>query len=308
MTLSPQFLRSSLLFLSAGLFGVAVGCTVGSGDDLGGPHDCGGIGSHSEINEETEECDCDTGYDWCNPEDPDDFECCSLDDVYCPDENSHVFAGECVCNTGYEWCTDDPNDLSCCPEGDGGTGTDDGGTGTDDGGTDTGDTDTGGGDDCPEGDPPPDGGCEEGEMWCTSTDENCPGEFYVCDGGDWVLDTETGDLWCSDEGYDFHYGCYDDADAEAILFLCDFGPGTPCDTAEAVCVDSDVIEECKHGKLSQDSCLRICQEEGDAGGATYDWGECGEQDGAIECLCCDFDDPDCGGGGTGTGTDTGTAS
>jgi hypothetical protein len=307
MTLSHEFLRSSLLFLTAGLFGVAVGCTVGSGD-LGGPHDCGGVGSHSEINEETDECECDPGYVWCNPEDPEDYECCS-EDVYCPDPNSHAFAGECVCDDGYEWCyPDDPDDLSCCEADDGGTGTDDGGTGTDDGGTDDGSTGDGG-DDCPPGDPPPDDPpCTDGDMWCTSADANCPGDYYVCEGGEWALDEETGTLWCTDEGYDFQHGCYDDLEEEVIYFLCDYGPGTPCDGTEVVCADSDTIEECKHGKLTQDSCLRICQEEGDAGGASYDWGECGEQDGSIECLCCDYDEPGCGDGGTGTGTDTGTGS
>ena len=70
-------------------------------------------------------------------------------------------------------------------------------------------------------------------------------------------------------------------------------------------MDADMIQECKHGRLSQDSCLRICTEEGDAGGALYDFGECGEQEGAIECLCCDYGEPGCDDGGD-TGTATGT--
>jgi hypothetical protein len=307
MTLSPEFLRSSLLILSAGLVGLAVGCTVGG--DVAGRHECGGVGSHSEINEETDKCECDADYVWCNPDDPDDFECCP-EEGYCPDENSHIDAfGDCVCNAGFEWCTDDPDDLSCCEVDDGGT--DDGGTGTGDGGTDDGGTGTGdGGDDCPEGELPDDDvPCDDGNMWCTSTDENCPGDYYVCEGGEWVLDTETGTLWCTDEGYDFQHGCYDDEEELTIFFICDYGPGTDCEGTDVECVDSDTIQECKHGKLTQDSCERICTEVGDAGGALYDWGECGEQDGVIECLCCDFDDPECGGGGdTGTGTYTGTGS
>ena len=113
MTLSPEFLRSSLLILSAGLFGLAVGCTVGG--DVAGSDECGGVGSHSEINEETGDCECDAGYDWCNPEDENDFECCDDDDVYCPDPNSHVTAlDECACDAGYAWCNPaDLDDLTC---------------------------------------------------------------------------------------------------------------------------------------------------------------------------------------------------
>jgi hypothetical protein len=180
--------------------------------DVGGPHDCGGVGSHSEINEETDECECDPGYVWCNPDDPNDYECCASDDVYCPDPNSHVFAGECVCNDGYEWCVpDDPNDLSCCPE-----------QGTDTGSTETGGTGTEGtGTGCGPGDPPPEEPCEAGTMWCTSIDAACPGDYYVCEGTEWVLDTITGAQWCTEEGYDNYLGCYDDAVQETIFFICE---------------------------------------------------------------------------------------
>jgi hypothetical protein len=105
---------------------------------------------------------------------------------------------------------------------------------------------------------------------------------------------------------DFAYGCIDTG--TAVEFVCGNGPGTACDSSAAnTCVDSDVIDYCRYGKLTEDSCLRICQEEGDSNGASYDFGSCGDQDGTDDCLCCDLGDPGCGdGGGTSSGSDTGT--
>lgn len=299
MTMISRLQTRTLLIAFAGVAGIAVGCSFGG--ELTDEKECGAIGSHSELDETTDPamCVCDAGYDWCNMDDDDDFRCCAPDDE-CLD-NSHEEPDGCVCDEGYEWCDpNNENDLRCCPI-DGDTGTGDGGTGTGDGTGDGGD----GGDECDPGQPPDAGPCDVDALWCTSTDPDCPGDFYRCEDGEWVLDTEMGDADCMFNGDDFSYGCYDDPAEDAIIFVCGTGPGTDCNNDdEDTCSDSDTLSFCKHGKLSEDSCNRICTEEGDAGGALYDFGECGEQDGSIECLCCDFDDPDCGDGGS-TGTDTG---
>jgi hypothetical protein len=36
--------------------------------------ECGAPGSHSSVMDT--QCFCDDGYDWCAPDDPDDFSCC----------------------------------------------------------------------------------------------------------------------------------------------------------------------------------------------------------------------------------------
>jgi hypothetical protein len=83
----------------------------------------------------------------------------------------------------------------------------------------------------------------------------------------------------------------------AIEFVCGLGPGTPCDDSEtSFCEDTDQIHWCLFGKLTEDSCTRICQEVGDSEGITYDVGECAEDGGAAECFCCDLGDAGCDGG------------
>lgn len=58
--------------------GMQVDIECGSPDE---PTDCGGPGSHSSINETTDECECDPGYVWCDIDDPMNYSCCEPGDV-----------------------------------------------------------------------------------------------------------------------------------------------------------------------------------------------------------------------------------
>lgn len=78
--------------------------------------ECGGLGSHSSM-VNGDSCICDDGYDWCDPDDPEDFRCCASPFEPCSSGNdNHInLNNECVCNEGFEWCNpSDPQDLSCC--------------------------------------------------------------------------------------------------------------------------------------------------------------------------------------------------
>lgn len=274
----------------------------GSATDCCDSTECGSDMSNSTV--EGDECVCEPGFDWCDLDDPDNFLCCERDDA-CPDPDSFFDpdTGSCFCDPGFEWCNpDDMNDYSCCPS-DGGSDSGTSGSGT--GGATDGTGGDSGGD--PGGPPPDPADCNEsteGGLYCTNTADMGPegGDLYVCMGGTWQIDETTPNDTCAFDGYDFAFGCVDDG--STILYDCGFGPGTPCSGTEASCTDSDVINECVFGKTREDSCNRICQEEGDGSGAVFDFGSCGEQDGSIECLCCDFDDPDCGDGGSTTGDGT----
>ena len=111
--------------------------------------------------------------------------------------------------------------------------------------------------------------------------------------GSWVENMEQGQLECEADNSDFSYGCIDNG--EFIEFVCGDGPGTDCSGVEcdACGDDGDQILFCFDGKLGSDSCQRICEEDGDARGITYDFGECVVGETGPECACCDEGDEGC---------------
>lgn len=78
---------------------------------------------HSSFNAANGTCECDAGYEWENPTDPNDFACVQIEEEEpsacgAPGSNSTTDAnGDCTCIEGYEWCTTDPSDLTCCEAG-----------------------------------------------------------------------------------------------------------------------------------------------------------------------------------------------
>lgn len=292
----------SLLTAVALTSGIALGCVIGGGGD-GGSNECPSGANNHEL---LDTCYCDAGFTWEDPNDPNNYNC--VDDTAkpttdCNQANNIEIGGQCYCDDGYEWCSDDPNDYSCCqqPGHDGaGTGADDNDTGADDladTGTDTGaDTgvDTGadtGNDTGVEPDPASCTADTEGFAFCSNTEAQGPSgsRYWVCMGGTWVEDTAAGDESCMFDGFDFAYGCV--AVADSVQFICGDGPGTACEGDTATCVDMDVINYCLYGKLTEDSCMRICSEEGDDMGVTYDYGECAAD--TMECFCCDAGTENC---------------
>jgi hypothetical protein len=232
--------------------------------------------------------------------------------------------GECECRIGYEWCDpNDQANLNCCDDGnaddtgpgdgDTGPGDGDGDTGPGDGDGDTGpgdgDGDAGDGDgDAGDGDGDGDGDClpgelppetctveEEGFFWCTHTDMMGPecSQYFVCENGVWTENNAAMDEICIGDGYDFAYGCVDDG--EQVFFECGDGSGAPCNNDDLpFCVDSDLYGYCQFGKETHDSCLIFCQEEG-VEGQQFEWGECDASDpNDVQCYCCDFATPGCG--------------
>lgn len=229
----------------------------------------------------------------------------------CEDPHSMLDGDKCYCVEGFEWCSDDPNDLSCCPAqvttgpeptSDSGSTTTSSsststtrGTGTDATGSSSsgGPGSTSGGPVCPGEQAPPDT-CDNGSFWCTQPEACGPegSELYRCADGVWVLEPDLPGDNCAFDGFDFAYGCVDDGDS--VVFLCGDGPGTACQGGDpASCVDDTVLAECTFGKLTHFDCLKICTEVGDDMGVLYDFGSCGEDQGAFGCLCCDMGDPGC---------------
>jgi len=185
-----------------------------------------------------------------------------------PDSYSYQIGDECSCVSGYVWCSENPTDYSCCAE-----------------------------EQLCDLAPPPDA-CDPAleSAYCTSTRLECLAEsqYYSCDqDGSWSLDEGTS--LCMLSGYDFSYGCVDNADAGLVENLCGTGPGTPCDGEPDSCADDDTLTFCAYERLGAISCIQQCQEVGDNMGVTYDYGSCGEQSGEFRCLCCDLEDPGCGG-------------
>ena len=290
-------LRRALLLGALGLAsGTVLGCVIVSGG--GTSKECGDVGTHSQI--QGDQCVCDAGYEFCTA-DPDDKSCCKIDSG-CPDPNSFFSDGQCFCDAGYSWCNpDDPNDLSCCAGG---------GSGGTTGGKGTAGSGTGGGMQCQPGNEPDPADCSaatEGSLFCSHSDPQQVGcaTLWECKGGQWVDATATADATCQFDGWEWAYGCYDDAMAMEIKLVCGSGPKTDCDDSTAsFCVDNDSIHYCRFGKLTEASCNEICQTIGDENLVTYDYGECQEDGGAADCFCCDIGDPGCSGGGTG-GTTSG---
>jgi hypothetical protein len=265
----------------------------------------------------------------------------------CPDPNSSLNAAgdECTCNgPAYDWCKpNDPADLTCCESNtsssvsDTNSTTSTGGTTTDGTTTDGSATGTGGTtSDVPTTTDAPtttDSGTTGEPLDCSATAQ-VPGscnpdtenflcvqadnaaecgpegsKYYVCEGGAWVEDANGPNESCVVDGYDFAYGC---EDADPLELVCGNGPGTDCSGSAQACNGDTNLEFCQYGKLGAVDCLIECMEIGDGGGVTYDFGYCGEQRGASQCICCDEGDEGCplggettGGGSTGGGSSSG---
>lgn len=302
MTIFKQ-LRRVLLPALGGVAGLAVGCVITTGSK-----DCTACGNtFCNSVQVGSECFCDSGYQFKEPNNPNDFECVRIPGKggsSCPDPNSFLSAGECFCDPGYNWCNPNAaNDLTCCLDDDqvldGTGGHTSHGTG---GETDTGhDVDTGdtdgptcnfdGADPCPapEFEPDPADCTEDGLVACSNTVEMGPecSVHWTCMAGEWVDTTNTLDEACIFSGADFAFGCEDDG--TSVAEVCGFGPGTPCEGECSECVDSEIIQFCALGKVNQDNCFVLCTEFGDADGVTYDHGECIEG----ECACCDIGEEGC---------------
>jgi hypothetical protein len=271
--------------------GLAAGCIIAAGG--GDSDECGSLLSHSHVGL-NDDCFCDAGYSWEHPDDETDFDCERIPGKgggagACTEPYSSHAEGYCYCDDGYKWCdADNPDDYTCCPDdaqdeaggGSGGIDTDDGAGTADETGADPVEPD------------PADCTAEnEGVSFCSNTDSMGPegSRYWVCMTGAWVEAPNAADEACIFDGFAFSYGCVDNG--SAVEFLCGNGPGTACERDTASCVDGDLLNYCQYGRLTQDSCFRICTEEGDDMGITYDYGLCDAE--ANDCFCCDSGDTNC---------------
>ncbi len=306
--------RTLLLTAIGGLAGLGLGCVINVG-----PLDCtecGNTGCDSQL--VNGECVCDPGHEWVNPNDAEDFECDRIPpkpgDASCGGIAGNPIHSEgdvCVCDAGFNWCSEDPADLSCCPDdeqaqetGDPTTGvdTDPQATGTTTTGADDTVDDTGNPVVCMDFDPPDNGvvpdpaDCDaksEGFVFCSNTEAEGPAgsRYWECTGGMWMEFPNVGDKNCVADGLDFAYGCVDNG---VVEFICGAGPGTSCSGPECDGCgdDGDQILFCLDGRLGSDSCNTICTVDGD-GKVTFDYGECVINEGAAECFCCDEGEEGC---------------
>lgn len=258
-------LRSSLLL--GALLGLSYGCFI----DVSPLEPCAS-GSNNKL-DENDECVCRVGYDWCNPNDPDDLDCCE-DDV---SDDEIDGDGDGDPTTSSTDNTDNTDNTETTTD-----------SGTDSTGDGDGDSDTG---TLPPESCTPD---EEGFYWCTHSDAMGPAgsQLFVCSGGAWVEDAAVMDESCVFDGYDFAYGCVDDGDA--VIFECGVGSGDACtEDSPVTCIDDDQIAYCLNDKETWDSCMTFCQEVG-IDGVTYEYGECDDADPAdVACFCCDSGDQGC---------------
>ena len=309
MSISNPFSKLLWTIALGGLAGLGFGCVISVGQQ--DCSECGNTGCNSQV--VNDECVCDQGYEFAEPDDPNDFDCDRIPgkpgDASCGgNDNIHLEGQSCVCDNGYNWCNpEDANDLTCCEDdnqapGDGtdGSTSDDPTTGEDTEDATVDDT----------GEPP--GTCEEveapwngvepdpsdctdvGLVFCSNNEEEgfMGSRFWECDGTTWQPNPAFGEQDCINSGFDFSKGCIDNG--VEVLFECELGPGTPCSGPECDrCADDDVVEYCTDGKLAADSCFRICTEEGDDQGITYDFGSCVIVDGVVDCDCCDEGEADC---------------
>lgn len=308
MTISAPFHKIVWASVLGGLAGLGFGCVI-----TVGPLDCsecGNTGCHSQ--EIEGECYCDPGHEFVS-DDPNDFECDEIEskpgDESCGgNDNIHLEGQVCVCNNGFNWCNPtDLDDLTCCvdenqlPDDTDGNTSSDPTTGMTDGSSSADETGEPPGM-CEEvetpwnGVEPDDADCiEDGLVFCSNNAEEGPAgsRYWECMGGTWTENTSAGDGSCQFDNFDFSYGCVDDG--AAVTFVCGVGPGTAC--SGAACNgcgdDGDQILFCDDGKLGADSCLRICTEDGDAQGVTYDFGSCVLNGDVAECACCDEGDEGC---------------
>lgn len=293
--------------------GLTLGCVITTNG--GGSDECGSPLSHSHEVNGGADCKCDAGYTWENPDDPNDYYCEEIEgkgsgDAACDNPNNVLQGNTCYCAVGYNWCfPSDPNDYTCCidPAQDAAGGTEDptvagsgsgsgsdgstGGTGAT---TDVADSSGGGGTSGFEPDPADCDASADGAVFCSNLAADGPegSRFWTCMSGEWVEMPTAGDESCSFDGYDFAYGCVDDG--TQVGFICGNGSGTACDgSADATCADADVINTCLYGRLTEDSCARICNEIGDDMGVTYDSGFCDAESTPPDCFCCDAGEMDC---------------
>ena len=275
------------LALAAAALGPACIISAGGGDSQA----CGSMLSFSHVGA-GDICYCDEGYTWENPGDDEDFDCERIPgkgggEGACVEPFSTHLEGICYCEGGYNWCSpDDLNDFTCCiddaQDEAGGTNPTDTESGTDDG------TGEGGG---ATPDPADCTAENEGVSFCSNTEADGPegSVYWVCMTAEWVELPEAGNEMCIFDGYEFAYGCVHTG--TTVEFLCGNGPGSACEHNMPSCVDGDLLNYCQFGKLTQDSCLRICTEDGDDLGNTFDHGFCDTTE--SECFCCDSGDEGC---------------
>jgi hypothetical protein len=293
MASSPTSRERWLARLALGLVlgGAALGpgCIIAAGG--GDSNACGSLLSFSHVGA-GDICYCDEGYTWENPEDEEDFDCERIPgkgggEGACTEPYSYHAAGICYCEGGYKWCEpDDEADYTCCmddaqDEASGTDALDTGSEGTSD--------ESGGGGAMPD---PADCTAEnEGVSFCSNTEADGPeaSVYWLCMAGAWVEMPEAGNESCVYDGYDFSYGCVDTG--TAVEFLCGTGAGSACERDFSNCADGDNIDYCQYGKLTRDSCFRICTEDGDAMDVTYDHGFCDVE--AADCFCCDMGTEGC---------------
>ncbi len=309
--ISPGIFRKILIpSLIGGLMGIGVGCVITTGElcDM-----CGDPGCHSELDASTNECVCDPGYEFANPNDPNDFDCDPIDDnkpgdSNCVEEHNIQIGDQCACESGYAFCTTAADDYTCC-EVDTETGGNDSnpGTGTDPttDATDSADSTGGNPDTCEmtpgvgTGELPPDDACTPevagNALFCSNTTADGPvgGIYYECTKSGWQEMPDVALEFCVSDNYDFVIGCMDNG--EAIEFACGDGPGTDCNGAACdACADDTVLNYCELNKLHAVACDVLCQSKG-KGGMTFETGFCevDPADGLPACQCCDSGDEGC---------------
>jgi hypothetical protein len=280
MSLNPLHARTlhslKLASLFGGILGLGFGCII----TLEPIEPCES-GDNNKL-DDNGECECRIGYEWCDPNDDSNLNCCD-DDI--ADDTSGDGDGE---STG-----DGDGDQTGDGDGDQ-TGDGDGEPGDGDGEPGDGDGDG----DCEPGELPPET-CiedEEGLYWCTNSDPENPScsQFFICEQGVWTENAAFMDDSCGFDGYDFAYGCVDNG--MEVVFNCGVGSGAPCSDGDpAFCVDEDQIGSCVWGKETAESCLTFCQETG-VDGQTYEFGDCDDITipDMVACVCCDLDEPGCG--------------
>ena len=277
MSLSQSFKHLKIAAVLGSVLGIGIGCVINFEPIT--PCDSG---SNNKLND-AGECECQIGYEWCDPDDPNDLNCCD-DDIGEGTSGNTSNTTSSTSNTG-----DGDGDATGDGDGDA-TGDGDGDPATGDGDGDT------GGESCDMVELPPES-CtpeEEGFVWCTNSDEMAPqcGEFFVCIGGTWTNSPADMDASCEFDGYDFAYGCFDDG--EQVVFECGDGSGAECTSdSPAYCVDDDQIAYCQFDKETWDSCQLFCEEVG-IEGQLYEYGECDDSvEGDVACFCCDSGDEGC---------------
>lgn len=314
--ISPSIFRKIVVSTAiGGLMGIGLGCVIGSGS-LNDECDC--IACHSVVvpNEDgSEGCECEPGYEWEDPNDPNNFDCDPIDDnkpgdSNCVQEHNVQIGDQCACEDGFAFCTTEPDDYECCAvDVETGSATNNPGTSTDPTSTtdptDSADSTGGNPDTCEmtpamgSGELPPAEACTPkvagNALFCSNTADDGPagGIYYECTEGGWMEMPSVATESCMFDGFDFAIGCIDNG--KAIQFACGDGPGTDCSgPACDACADDVVLNYCEQGKLHASACDLFCQETG-IDGITFETGFCDVDpaDGLPTCQCCDEGDEGC---------------